>query len=480
MADSFPFPVGPAAAEPRLSGMRSRHPRRVAMERLGASLLRRAESWIVVIGLVMFAGGFSDVLRRNWASTSADGENVILRAIYSAVYLLILPSVILRWRSVLASARRHWWTVALVVLALLSTQWSAAPDWTFRRSVALLATTGFGVFIAARYDPRSMLRILGAAFGLALVLSIAFALVLPQYGIEQSSVHTGAWVGIFTQKNQLGQMMVLGAVVFALLRGSLERGRWLATTGAVLCIALVLLSTSKTALTVLITLGALTMLFRMLRWHYTIAVPFLIGGVLVGGGTALVLLANLERVLTLMGKDPSLTGRTPMWNAVVSALLERPWLGYGYSAFWLPWDNSPSAPVIQALQWETPNAHNGFLDLALQLGILGLALFLIGFALAAVRALQAVRATRTPDALWPILFLCYLLLYNTTESLLAVQHHVLWVLYVATACSAVLAGRQGPAAPPKTARAGGPREETAARRTGTPGPGYAGIAGGAS
>lgn len=465
MADSLSFAATAEASRPRpeySAEVRPRHPRQAALERIGGTVLRRAESWIVVAGLVLFAGGFSDVLRRNWATTSGDGENIVLRTIYSTVYLLIIPSVVVRWRSVMAAAARHWWTIALAVLALASVQWSAAPDWTLRRSMALLATTGFGIFIAARYDPRSMLRLFGVAFGIAAVLSVAFALVLPEYGIEQGSIHTGAWVGIFAQKNNLGQVMVLGAVVFALLRASAAHRRWLATCGMLLSVALVLLSTSKTALTVLLTLGALAVLFRMLRWHYTVAVPVVIGGVLLGSGAVLLLLANVEKVLTLMGKDPSLTGRTPMWEVVLAAIAERPILGYGYSAFWLPWDSSPSAPVIRALQWETPNAHNGFLDLALQLGVVGLALFVAGFTVAVARAVRALRATHTADGLWPLLFLCYLLLYNTTESLLAVQHNVLWVLYAATVCSALLprAARQAeshPTEPDGAPRRGGSR-----------------------
>src|SRR5690606_2897478 len=113
-----------------------------------------------------------------------------------------------------------------------------------------------GLYLAVRYGARELLGLLAAALGTAAALSVAFALALPAHGIDHE-VHLGAWRGVFPQKNGLGQTMALGTLAFLLLSLRAEGRRWIAWSGAALCASLVLLSTSKTALAVLLTCLAL-------------------------------------------------------------------------------------------------------------------------------------------------------------------------------------------------------------------------------
>jgi O-antigen ligase len=418
--------------QPAFAPARPRHPRQAALHDAALAVFDRAEAAIVVAGFFLFSTAMSPILAG--AESDPTAENATLRTVYTSVYIVLFPWILVHWKEVLAAATHNVWTMALVGLGVVSTAWSVAPDVTQRRGVAWVLTTLFGVYLAARFDTRTLLKLLAAALGLAAVMSALFAIALPAYGVH-SQLHAGAWRGVYPQKNTLGQVMVLGTVVFMVLRPSLGRWRWVGTCGAALCAALVLASTSKTALVILATMGALTVLFRSLRWHFTLAVPFMIGCVMVGGSMALWLAARAEGLLTAMGKDPTLTGRTPMWEVVWDMIMRRAALGYGYSAFWVSGPNSPAREVAQVLEWETPHAHNGFLDLGLQVGLIGVALFFVGFAVAAVRGVKLLRST--PDALgmWPILFLSFILLYNMTESGLGARHNLFWVLYAATVCS---------------------------------------------
>lgn len=420
---------------PAFAPARPRHPRQAALYDAAAAVLDRAEAAIVVAGLFLFSSALAPMMAGMEADPTA--ENATLRTVYTSVYVALLPWILVHWREVLAAATRNVWTMALVGLGVVSTAWSVAPDITQRRGAAWVLTTLFGVYLAARFDTRTLLKLLATALGIAAVLSVVFSIALPAYGVH-SDVHAGAWRGVYPQKNTLGQVMVLGTVVFMVLRPSLGRRRWVGTCGAALCAALVLASTSKTALVILLSMGLLTVLFRSLRWHFTLAVPFLIGCVMVGGSMALWLAAKAEGLLTAMGKDPTLTGRTPMWDVVWEMIMRRAGLGYGYSAFWVSRPDSPAREVAQVLAWETPHAHNGFLDLALQVGLIGVALFLVGFAAAAVRSLKLLRSTHEALGVWPILFLSYMLLYNMTESGLGARHNLFWVLYAATVCSWIL------------------------------------------
>lgn len=414
-------------------------PRQLRLRAALASAVGGGERTFAVVGLFLFTSALVPLLLKEGGGSVEDLSqgNPVLRAMFSAVHALTLLLVAVRWREALRAALRHLPTLALLGMAVLSVAWSDAPDITLRRSFALVGTTAFGVYLAARFDVRGQLALLGSALGAAAVLSVAFAVALPAYGVTQE-IHEGAWRGVFTQKNTLGQVMTLGALALVLLAAS--TGRRLAWGAAALCAALVLLSTSTTAAAVLGSMLALLLLYRALRLRPSRMMVVLSLAGLLAGGVGLWTATNTETVFALVGKDATLTGRTTLWDAVGARIAERPWVGHGYSAFWLGWGGASSA-VLEAVGWETPHAHNGFLDLLLDLGVVGLALYAAGYALAAARAVAALRATRTAEGLWPLAFLTLVLLYNLTESVILRQNSVFWVLYVSTVSSSLLERR---------------------------------------
>ncbi len=113
--------------------------------------------------------------------------------IYGVVILLIFP-----WLKKFAYVvTRDKLLLLLVVIVVVSILWSAAPDVTLRRTVAFVGTTLFGAYLAMRYSPAELLRLLALALGIAAVLSVIVALVLPSYGVTSDSSRGVAWTGIF-------------------------------------------------------------------------------------------------------------------------------------------------------------------------------------------------------------------------------------------------------------------------------------------
>lgn len=149
---------------------------------------------------------------------------------------------------------------------------------------------------------------------------------------------------------------------------------------------------------------------------------------------AALLLHNTEFVLGVLGRDPTLTGRTGLWAAVLEMIRERPWLGYGYSAFWLGWEGK-SAYIWTLYPWGPPHAHNGLLELWLNLGSLGILVFVLGFLMSFSRAIVWVRSTRTAEGFWPLAVLTYIALTNAAESTILSINSIYWILYVAVALS---------------------------------------------
>lgn len=400
------------------------------------SLLSMLEVGFVVLALLLFEPGeLINIIfggQGELAPDSTPDGNPLRQAVWLSIYGGMFLFLSLRAHRLVYFVTRDKLLLLLICVALLSTFWSFAPEVTLRRNFILLATTLFAVYLTMRFRPYEQLQLLAWTLGIAAVLSMVLALAFPAYGVMDS----GEWQGIYRHKNALGRMMALGGIVFLLLAMSSRRYWWLNWTGFGLSASLLLLSNSKGALAIFVTLLVLLPLYYALRWSHTLAVPFFIGAAFAAGTAAIWLLGNAEPVLTALGKDTSLSGRAEIWPAVFDKIQEHPWLGYGYSGFWLGWEGE-SAYVWSILPGEffPVHSHNGYLDLWLDLGFLGLIVFAVGLFIALTKAMQIVRSTTAVVTLWPLLYLTYMLLNNITESSILKPNDVWWILYVATILS---------------------------------------------
>jgi exopolysaccharide production protein ExoQ len=392
-----------------------------------------AEDSFTVTALILFTGGILAVLL-NPNSTSAEGSP-LFQLIWFVVYAIAAGLLIIHWKGFTKILTASHLDIALLLsilaigIAIFSYYWSVVPSVTLRRGLALLGTSIFGIYFSVRYQPREQLKLLGWAFGLMVVLSFIFAVALPRYGIDIFP-HAGAWRGVFAQKNNLGRAMTLGSLVFLLLALDKGKHRWIPWTGFILSLVLLILSTSKTSLLVCITTLALLPLYRALRWRSTLFLPIFIISILIASAISILAVSEVETLLTLMGRDTTITGRTPLWEAVWVMILQRPWLGYGYNSFWLGWQ-SYSSFVWEFVQWTPPHAHNGFLDLWLDLGFLGVAVFTISLLFAFLKAIRITRRNKRSEFLFPIAYLTILLLFNMTYSTILSRNDIYWVLYIA-------------------------------------------------
>lgn len=401
-------------------------------------LSRLAEKVFVVITLFFSTSALIGVLldKEDAPDLNSDPYTPIL---FLGIYLVTFLLIIQRWKSFVHVAQKDIWIWLLVAIALASALWTVAPDITLRRSLLLLGTTGFGVYLATRYSLREQLQLLAWTFSLVIILSFVFAIALPSYGLmtfQEGGVHEGAWRGIITHKNPLGRLMSMSAMVFLLLcfdnSGLQRKYRWVVWVGFILSVALIILSTSKTAIIVLLTLTAIVPLYRAWRSSYNQIVPLTIAVILVLGSAGTLLLDSLPVIATALGRDLTLTGRTDIWTSMFELIWERPLFGYGFNAVWQDWDNPVTAYLWRSLEWPSPYGHNGFMDLLAELGLLGLIVFFISYVTAWIKGVLLLRMTKTMDGLWPLIYLSFFLIYNITESTLLTTNSIFWIVYVST------------------------------------------------
>ncbi|WP_104432084.1 O-antigen ligase family protein [Kineococcus xinjiangensis] len=273
-----------------------------------------------------------------------------------------------------------------VALAAASVLWTVSPELTNRRALGIAGTVTVGVFLAHRLRPIDLLDALRRA---VLIIAVASLLLyLSGSPLALDEVH-GTLRGILITKNTLGRMLafgILAAVAVALLDRA--RRRRSAVSLLVMLGALALTGSTGGMLTAAAALGVLVPVALATQRRARAAV---LGAGLFATATALVVAPRLSLtgVTGVVGEDATLTGRTEIWEASLRALADRPLLGYGYGAFWHEDLGAAASDHIRArLQWNVPNAHNGLLDIALDLGVVGAALavaLLVGVLVRGVR-----------------------------------------------------------------------------------------------
>jgi O-antigen ligase len=350
---------------------------------------------------------------------------VIMQAL---VYLLLIIVAAPRVARMLGTLSRIPLLTALFALAVVSMLWSIDPMLTFRRVIPLCSVLIAGVYFGERYSIDEFLQLLRWSFCIVITASCALFFIHPSYVLDPS--HEVAWRGICVHKNSFGAYMVLSALLFAMR--ARERFFLFNCLFCAVSVILVFLSHSATA----VILGAVvlfsSLLWRMVKLPMIQLVPFGIVAVIavVTPLTPFVTRPPYE-LLNMLGRDASLTGRTDLWTAVMIAISRRPLLGYGYDAFWQGVKGESLQAAISA-GWLPIHSHNGYLELALGLGIPGLILFALIFISWIALAIDYARRALGANAFWPIAFAAFFAVQNVTDSVLLSRNELPCLLFVTT------------------------------------------------
>ncbi len=367
----------------------------------------------------------------------------LLRLTQHGVFIVTIVLLALRWRQTLRTSARGSFIWGLLLLTLLSFLWSDTPAATERGSISLLETTLFGLYFAARFTLKEQLQILSICGSIFVVVSLLFSAAMPGAAIE-AGVHPGAWRGPLIQKNLFARALVLFGTVTYIHQPEGCVGKTIRGLTLLLCVLLIVLSTSKTALVILILMLGLVesqkFLYRLFLTLPMLFVPIVCVALLAVMVAVVATVNNAEAIVDLTGRDLTLSGRTEIWGALITKIEERPLLGYGYLGFWRGiYGESAYIGKVFGSTYLPPHSHNGFFELTLAFGLLGLGVFALSFLINARFALLLPVIMPSTVALWPLTYLFFLALYNQTESTLVAHNSIFWTLYVALTFSKAIA-----------------------------------------
>ena len=386
------------------------------------------EARVSVFILVLFTGAIAGVLNPQVGDTGpAEGGSLILKLLMGAAYVFIAYVTVRDGAYVPRGRRSDIWLTLLLGIALASALWSSMPGRSLARSVELLFTTWFAAYVGRRYDLAEQLVLLAYALLIVELISIVAAIFFPDVGVMHGEFE-GAWCGVFGHKNALGRVAFLGCLVFA-VTAALEGRHWFGTLGVCTSAALLLLSTSRSALIGALAVAAMVPLLRSLKHRGVVLTLYVTAAVAIPVAIGIWIYTHLDHVMDLLGRNLTLSGRTTLWLTVASFVGQRPLLGYGYNAFWQGM-NGDSGFISLLLRWEVPHSHNGLLELALDAGLIGVGLFLTSFLLTLRAAVRTQKAGVEAGALWPLIGLIFIAITNLTESSLLRSNNTYWLVYL--------------------------------------------------
>jgi O-antigen ligase len=314
-----------------------------------------------------------------------------------ATFYFVFPQLPRLWRALLQLR----WIFLLYLWAVLSVAWSVDLSTSIRMAAYGVVYLFSAAYFALRYEINEYLDLLGRCFFGVAVLSVAGEFLLP----PTDDLAPG-WSGIFLQKNGLGLCMMLAIVVMIV-----QHRRWNLRRTATLLFYVAMLGLSQSFTAVISVACVVLFVFskRMAAWMR--AVFWLL--LAVAACLSIVIGDPIELLLSAGGRSSTLTGRDVIWAFALSATAEKPWIGHGYGgAFW----TESYGSAVQTLHWNPHHAHNGYLEVLLDLGFIGLVLTLAVLINTWRRARRMRRQDATATSLWVEVIILAVVAHNLTES----------------------------------------------------------------
>jgi exopolysaccharide production protein ExoQ len=406
----------PSPADPKISGEAWIEPRGTLVTRLVSGYLL-----VFWIGLIAPLLAYSPRGPSSVGVSEGSLTNQVLISTFGLVGALFLPAAIRRFDGAFQ------WLVALWILylgwAAASIIWSVYPLLTVRNLVAFVLVSvgcfGLGVgFYGSLPNGRDLFlrHVFWASVLSALVILLPLPFRFQQYDLLDPSqrLDIGGNFPAYVTRPIVVTLLALVATSILGVRRWLKRD-WFWV--AVFVVPLLALKSRGPIVWGMLALGIFYIFYKTSIRDRVLQAGLLL---VIGVGTYIYYSENVLQ--TIFGPlvpylsrgnvqaTENLTGRIPLWQALVEQVWQHPWLGEGFAAFWSPLN------IAQLGSWDLTSAHNGYLEELLNTGVVGL-IILFAFCLGTLTV--ALRQARRGDPLgWLVfLFMVFYLLLNLTNAL---------------------------------------------------------------
>lgn len=397
-------------------------------------------SWLPCIWLVLCSTriglepDLQTYLARELAQSNEAQSNLLMQVSYTLLTCLGLYCLFTRkinWKKIIID---NIWLILFFLYLGFSVIWSDYPIASLKRYFkAIGIIVMILVVYTDDYPQLTLSYVLKKVFMFHVLMSAVLILLVPSQGIMSTSNGETAWVGFTTNKNFLGQITCFASIYFfwAITKRSDKQkkisniflflvsffilvGAQSMTSLLVLIMAILLFQFYR--LKVLSRFTIFIYLFCIILFFLTIAT---LDQVVFQGGV-------IQTLFDLAGRDLTLTGRTDLWKDVLSIASHNLFLGVGYDSFWM--DGSLNG-LWDIYIWQPNQAHNGYIDIIANIGVLGFVL-MICTTFSAIINISSQFSENYDLAKLRMVFLTTILISNLTESTLCRGENNVWFFYL--------------------------------------------------
>ena len=308
-----------------------------------------------------------------------ESSNILNQIIYSFLFLVSCYVLILNWKSFIELITKEKFLTIFLLWCLLTMAWSIDPFVTLKRLFRIITFfTVSSSFLLSVSSNKEILRYFKGVLYLYVFISIVSCLVIP--GAIDPQFHT--WRGLTSQKNDLGQVSLACILLsFFIYQNESGYSKIIAAISTFASISLLFGSMSVTSIISFMFLIMIGILFKIdslfepigLRRTVSALIIFFVIGIT---ATFILFSSNIFRELTnLVGKDITFSGRTDLWLAMLNEISNHFYLGAGFQSFW-SLSNPKVLNLYQIFVWLPNQAHNGYIDVLNEVGLVGFILFL--------------------------------------------------------------------------------------------------------
>ena len=336
------------------------------------------------IGLLLFTGALQRVvgggnsLEGSVSGTVLQQSNPAIAIFGMLIYASAAAILVIRTKNVVIPKSMY----PLLLLngwAILTALWSGDPSRSLLRSAGLSGCSLFAIYMINMLPRDEILRqIVNVAVFLVWVTAV-LAVAAPSYSFHNSSeffsIHSGLLKGTFEHKNTLAKVLAYSVICLIGLGPMYIRNKalWIATVFAAVYL-MTLTGSAKTFATVPLALAAGTVLMVVKKPTVRAWILGMSAIVWIGADTLGLMDQLFGIVLNSLDRDPTLSARTLIWSsALATATQIHPFIGGGYE---VAWQGGIGRAVQSAIGIDPSHAHNGYIMVYIELGLVGFLILL--------------------------------------------------------------------------------------------------------
>ncbi len=359
-------------------------------------------------------------------------RNVLILLMVLGLAVLIGRRSRFRWR-----VPDNGWLIAFFAFCLVSVLWSDFPGISFKRWLRFGGDVIVVLLILTEDDPEERLyQVMRRVAILFLPLSLLFIKYYGHLGRIYTTYGKQMWVGVAGHKNSLGILCAFTAIVLIWRNLSKWPKVDRIDAGLLAVAAYLLVGARSSTSAIVLVLGSLLLIAesRMkgdIRKLNRIILISLAGLLVIQVLAISFLNQSLAPVFfSAAGRDSSFTGRVPLWQGLLEIGGRSPVTGYGFASFWLGPDRVEE--IWSRVNWTPTTAHNGYIDIFLDLGIVGLILLLLLLA-QTYRNIGRTYENAPGLSRLKIVLFTMAVFHNFTESSFGKPFSPIWLLFLLTA-----------------------------------------------